>query len=204
MKVFKTPRILSWIYPKRTWGFFMDKNEVYLTFDDGPHPKITPWILDHLKEQDVKATFFCVGDNILKYPEIFERIKLEGHQVGNHTMSHENSHKTNWAEYKYSVRHCKKLVENNLFRPPYGRLSAWKSNSFSKEYKIIMWSWLSYDYDRSVNIQDILLSAQNEIGGGDILVLHDNKKVKDRMVHLLPSLLQVLKEKNLKFATISA
>lgn len=181
----------------------MDKESVYLTFDDGPHPEITVWILDFLKEKGLVATFFCVGANILKYPEVFERIKEEGHQVGNHTMRHENSTKTNWRNYLRSVKHCEKLIGNQLFRPPYGRLSAWKSAILSKHYNLIMWSWLSYDYDRNVALETIYESAEKELKAGDILVLHDNPKVNDRVQILLPKLVEVIEKKGLKFALIS-
>jgi len=202
MIFFKTPRFLRWIFPRRTWGFLRSNNEVFLTFDDGPNPEITPWILDFLKEKNLKATFFCVGNNILKYPSLFQRILDEGHVVGNHTMNHDKETKTPFPIYLNSINETKKLVNNNLFRPPYGRLKIWNSYLISKEYQIIMWSWLSYDFDKNVPISTILSKAETQIKAGDILVLHDNDKVKDRVIELLPELVKILMKKGLKFKTI--
>ncbi len=190
-------------YPRRTWGFSLNDKSVYLTFDDGPTPELTDWIVDFLEKEDIKATFFCVGENIKNLPDEFNRLRTKGHQIGSHTMRHENSSKTKWPEYTKSVKECAELVGNNLFRPPYGRLNARKSSQLSKSFKIVMWSWLSYDYDHSVSINEILKSAQKDIKGGDILVLHDNEKVKDRLKEILPQLVQIIREKELKFDLIS-
>ncbi len=180
----------------------MDKNSVYLTFDDGPTPVLTHWILEFLAKENIKGTFFCVGDNIKKYPEQFLSLKENGHRVGNHTMAHQNAAKTKWRSYKTSVAECEALIGNDLFRPPYGRLSAWKSARLAKKYKIIMWSWLSYDYDANVPVKDILESAKKDIQAGNILVLHDNDKVKERLKEILPELVAIIREKGLTFAVI--
>ncbi|MFA7272646.1 MAG: polysaccharide deacetylase family protein [Crocinitomicaceae bacterium] len=204
MNLFKTPRYLHWMYPRRTWGFSLPKNAVFLTFDDGPNPILTPWILDLLQEKGIKATFFCVGNNILTYPALFERIKAEGHQVANHTMQHEKGTKTPWKAYRQSILETENLVENKLFRPPYGRLSMHLSAKLAKEYKIIMWSWLSYDFDTRVSIDKILSNARKQIRSGQILVLHDNDRFEARVKELLPQLLAVIQEKNLEFELISS
>jgi peptidoglycan/xylan/chitin deacetylase (PgdA/CDA1 family) len=202
MKIFKTPRFFKWIFPRRTWGFSRSIDQVYLTFDDGPNPEITPWILDYLKEKNIQATFFCVGSNIKRYPELFQRIKMEGHSVGNHTMNHDKGTIVPFQQYKSSISETKILIGNNLFRPPYGRINAWKSYQLSKEYQLIMWSWLSYDFDPSIPISTILKKAKNQIKAGDILVLHDNPKVTDRVKELLPKLIEIIEQKGLKFEKI--
>ena len=202
MKIFKTPRFFKWIFPRRTWGFSRSIDQVYLTFDDGPNPEITPWILDYLKEKNIQATFFCVGSNIKRYPELFQRIKTEGHSVGNHTMNHDKGTKVPFKQYKSSISETKKLIGNNLFRPPYGRINTWKSYQLSKEYHLIMWSWLSYDFDSSIPISTILKKAKKQIKAGDILVLHDNPKVTDRVKELLPKLIEIIDQKGLKFEKI--
>ncbi len=199
MKLFKTPRFFKWIFPRRTWGFSRTTNTVFLTFDDGPNPEITPWILDVLKESEIIATFFCVGSNIIKYPDLYQRIISEGHKIGNHTMNHEKSKNVSFKKYKTSIYEAGQLVQNNLFRPPYGRINTLKSFIISKRYKIIMWSWLSYDYDKCVPIQTILEKAQKQITAGDILVLHDNDKVKERMKIILPELIEIIRKKGLGF-----
>ena len=202
MKIFKTPCFFKWIFPRRTWGFSRSIDHVFLTFDDGPNPEITPWILDYLKEKNIQATFFCVGSNIKRYPELFQRIKAEGHSVGNHTMNHDKGTKVSFKKYKSSISETKILIGNNLFRPPYGRINAWKSYQLSKEYQLIMWSWLSYDFDPSIPISTILKKAKNQIKAGDILVLHDNPKVTDRVKELLPKLIEIIDQKGLKFEKI--
>lgn len=198
MKLYKTPRFLRLIFNRRSWGFSLNENVLYLTFDDGPHPDITPWVLDELLKENVKATFFCVGENVARYPEIYQRILAEGHAVGNHTMKHENALKTKPTDYLRSVEQAGKLIDSKLFRPPYGRLTPALARKIRKEYSIIMWSWLSYDYDRSVPIETILEKAEKQIKSGQILVLHDNPKMADRQKQLLPALLQILKKKNLQ------
>ena len=202
MKIFKTPSIVRNIFFKRTWGFSLDTNEVYLTFDDGPHPDITPWVLDYLKEQNIKACFFCVGENVKRYPEIFKRIIDEGHQVGNHTMYHDKSHKTSFTAYKKSITEASEWIPSALFRPPYGRLSSYRAHKLSKEYQIILWSWLSYDFDDRVSITEILANAQQNIRSGDILVVHDNYKFANRQKELLPQLITVIQKKGLNLGKI--
>ncbi len=204
MTVFKTPRILSWIYPKRTWGFSMDKKAVYLTFDDGPTPELTTWILDCLEKEQVPATFFCVGENLRQLPQQVEAMVSKGHQLGNHTMRHEKGTNTKWKDYKTSVKECEDLVGNRLFRPPYGRIDMLQSAILAKDYRIIMWSWLSYDFDQRISVERILESAKRDIKSGDILVLHDNLKVEARVKLILPELIKIVREKNLSFELISA
>jgi len=198
MKLYKTPRFLRLIFKRRTWGFSLDKNAIYLTFDDGPHPDITPWILDFLKEKKLVATFFCVGENVVRYPEIYQRIIDEGHAVGNHTMKHLNALKVKPKDYLQSIEEAQKVIQSKLFRPPYGRLSPTLAKKIRHKYTIVMWSWLSYDFDQSIAIEKILEKAKKQIKGGDILVLHDNPKITEKQKILLPALIELLSEK--KFA----
>jgi peptidoglycan/xylan/chitin deacetylase (PgdA/CDA1 family) len=202
MKLFKTPRFFRWIFPNKTWGFSRLENAVYLTFDDGPDPQITPWILDLLKEKNILATFFCVGANAEKHPELVARILSERHSIGNHSMRHEKGVKTANNSYLESVRDAKEHVSSSLFRPPYGRLKISQTWKLKKEYQIIMWSWLSFDFDHSIPIETILSKAQKQIKAGDILVLHDNPKCADRVKILLPQLLDIISEKKLVFRVI--
>jgi len=203
MKFFKTPRFFRWVFPRRTWGFSRSNTVVYLTFDDGPNPEITPWILDCLKEKQIRATFFCVGSNVLKYPVLYQRILDEGHTIGNHTMDHEKGSKTSFKSYSSSIEETNKLVNSELFRPPYGRITFRQTRHVSKKYKIIMWSWLSYDYDVKVSVSKILQKAKKQIVGGDILVMHDNQKVATRVKEILPKLIDIVKKKGFSFAIVS-
>ncbi|MGV3632631.1 MAG: polysaccharide deacetylase family protein [Bacteroidota bacterium] len=203
MRLFRIPKLASVVYPGRIWGFFVEQKAVYLTFDDGPHPDITPYVLDTLKEFGVKATFFCVGENVKHYPEIFARIKAEGHGVGNHTQKHENASKTNPARYLESVKEAHALIQSKLFRPPYGRLSPRLARTLGADFKIVMWTWLSYDFDTKVCVTEILFKAEKQIKAGDIIVLHDNPKIADKQKELLPKLLKLLREKKLDFEVVS-
>lgn len=201
MKLFRTPKLASIFYFKRVWFLDGSNNTIYLTFDDGPHPDITPFVLDTLKEKNILATFFCVADNVIKHPCIYQRILDEGHQVGNHTYRHENAAKSASGRYLSSVKNAGVYIRSNLFRPPYGRLTpllAWK---LSMKYKIIMWSWLSNDFDEKVSVNDILEKA-SLIKAGDILVLHDNPKIAAKQKELLPKLLDLLVAKGFRFEVI--
>lgn len=198
MKVFKTPFFMRKVFPIKKWGFLRHENSVYLTFDDGPDPDITPWVLDFLASHQLKATFFCVGENVKRYPEIYQRILHEGHAVGNHTMRHENGFFTPTHVYINSILEAENWIDSTLFRPPYGRLTFLQTWKIKKKFDIIMWSWLSYDYDQTVPIPYILEKAQSQIRSGDIIVLHDNVKTKDRLQLLLPALTKLLVNKNLE------
>jgi len=189
--------------PRRTWGF-SSINTIYLTFDDGPTEELTQSILAILKEKEVKATFFCVGANAKRYPELMSKIIQEGHCVGNHTMRHEHAGKTSKKAYLASIDEARNYIDSNLFRPPYGRLPISYVRSIKKNYEIIMWSWLSYDFDVDVTAACILEKAKNQIKPGHILVLHDNLKVKEKLEFFLPKLIDDLKKRGLDFDVISA
>lgn len=200
MKNFRIPFFVPWIFPRRIWKM-KSKNAVYLTFDDGPQEGLTDWILDFLEERNIQATFFCVGENVKNQPVLFSKILSKGHRVGNHTMKHEKGTRTHRSNYLKSVKNAGEYIESDLFRPPYGRLPLWKTTEIRKNYRIVMWSWLSYDYDNTVSIDDILANAKS-IKGGDILVFHDNLKSHDRLKVLLPKVVDVITEKGLHFQSI--
>ena len=200
MKNFRIPFFVPWMFPRRIWKM-KSKNAVYLTFDDGPQEGLTDWILDFLEERNIQATFFCVGENVKNQPVLFSKILSKGHRVGNHTMKHEKGTRTHRSNYLKSVKNAGEYIESDLFRPPYGRLPLWKTTEIRKNYRIVMWSWLSYDYDNTVSIDDILANAKS-IKGGDILVFHDNLKSHDRLKVLLPKVLDVITEKGLHFQSI--
>lgn len=202
MKLFKTPRFFRIFFPNKTWGFSRSEKAVYLTFDDGPDPDITPWVLEYLKEKNILATFFCVGENVKNNPSIYARILAEGHEVGNHSMKHEKGVETALNAYLQSIDSAKEFIDSKLFRPPYGRMTISQTHQVKKKYQIIMWSWLSFDYDKNIPIEKILRKAQNQITAGDILVLHDNAKTKDRLKILLPEIVALIEQKELRFKRI--
>ena len=170
------------MYPVRIWSL-PSKEMIYLTFDDGPSPNLTPWILQFLSEKGISATFFCIGENVRKFPDLFEEIRASGHVIGNHSMHHEKRSRVSKSEYLNSIEQTGRLVRSNLFRPPYGRLPFLLSRIVRKKHKIIMWSWLSYDYDKKVPINTIIEKAKR-ISPGDILVLHDNPMIEERVKEL--------------------
>lgn len=202
MKLFKPPRLANWVFPKLRWRFSISEPGIFITFDDGPNPEITPFVLDLLKQYNWKATFFCVGQNMTRYPELFQRIISEGHAIGNHTMKHLNSLKTENEEYLASFREFEQIYPTKLFRPPYGRIKPSISREIGLTHQIIMWSWLSYDYDLNVSNERILSEAKR-IKKGDILVLHDNAKITERQKQLLPQLFRLLKEMGFHSEAIS-
>ena len=204
MRLFKPPRLAKWIFPRYTWRFFNARtNQIFITFDDGPHPAITPFVLDLLKQFNWHATFFCVGENVERYPEIVERIRKEGHEIGNHTQKHLNALKTDGETYLQSFQEFENHTPTDLFRPPYGRLKPELAKTIKKTHKIILWSWLSYDYDLNVPTEKILQEAKR-VKTGDILVLHDNSKLAERQRELLPALFTELKEQGFYSSAISS
>lgn len=188
--------------PNRTWNFKVESKQIFLTFDDGPQPEITPWVLDFLRVEGIKATFFCVGRNIKSNPELFERILNEGHAVGNHTMDHGVFSRANEIVDLQSITDAGDLIPSKLFRPPYGKLGNKFARRISENYRIIMWTWMSYDFDESVSIQKILKQTK-KIKPGDILVFHDNVKSAQRLKILLPIIILSLKKSGFEFRTIT-
>ncbi len=199
--MFRSPKILRWLYPKRIWGISVSRPTVFLTFDDGPDPEITPWLLDFLNQEAIVATFFCVGSNVQKQPEIYKQLLDAGHSVGNHLMNHENGFKTKDDVYLNSIDEAAKLIDSPLFRPAYGRLKRSVERKIHPKYKIVMWSWLSYDYDVTIPIEKIIQQAKS-IQSGDILVFHDNKKTKERLKEVLPTIVSDLKKRGFGFGVI--
>lgn len=198
----KTNRFIKTIFPNYVWEVPNHENKVYLTFDDGPTPEITEWTLAQLKLHNAKATFFCIGDNVRKFPEIFQKVINEGHSVGNHTFNHLNGWKTNTEEYisntkLYETEHCTLTTEHcNLFRPPYGKIKPSQSKILRKQgYKIIMWDVISYDFDASITPKKCLENVLKNVQSGSIIVFHDSKKAFQNLEFVLPRTLQFLNEK---------
>ncbi len=194
IKLTRPPRWIDRIYPSFTWRFSVSEPVVYLTFDDGPDPEITPFVLDLLNAYNWKATFFCVGENIKKHPELFQRILNEGHRIGNHTMKHERGKVTETNTYLHSVQAFDQLHQTPLFRPPYGSLTSQQRKQITRTHRIILWSWLTYDFDLNLSNERILnrLSAMQP---GDIIVLHDNAKFRERNMELFPKLFEAIRSK---------
>ncbi len=200
----KTPKFVQRLFPKRTWVFPYNENKVYLTFDDGPIPQVTPWVLNLLKENNSKATFFCIGDNINKYPDVFKRLISEGHSIGNHTYHHLNGWKTKTETYIQNI--IKSEIQLNselLFRPPFGKLSSRQSKILQKKgFKIIMWDVLSADFDTKITKEKCLENVLKNIQPGSIVVFHDSLKSEEKLRYVLPKVLDFIRGQKWKCARI--
>lgn len=177
---------------------------MYLTFDDGPIPEVTPWVLDQLAIADVKATFFCIGKNVKANPEIYDRLLAEGHQVGNHTMNHVKGWKTPFDEYIAEVNSCADLVKSKLFRPPYGRIGFRQFYYLRKKFRVVFWDVLSADYDANVSAQQCLRNVLDNIRPGSIIVFHDSLKAESNLRNTLPLVLKWLPLMGFRFELIKS
>lgn len=182
--------LLSKIYPSLLWQMPKEERDsLYLTFDDGPIPELTPWVLDILKEYNAKATFFCVGENVKKYPAIYQRILDEGHSVGNHTFNHVKGWKMKARSYIDNVKKAERMIESKLFRPPYGKVTRKQIIRLKKlGYRLVMWNVLTRDYDKRVSKEKCLEIALKATSGS-IIVFHDNLKASRNIKFALPKLL---------------
>lgn len=206
----KTSRLIKKLFPQYLWDVPTVEKTVYLTFDDGPTPEITTWVLDQLKQFDAKATFFCIGDNIEKHPKIFNEIVQSGHSVGNHTFHHLNGWKTQTTDYVQNIVACAEIISKTnqqpttshqqpLFRPPYGKIKKSQAEKLlSKGYKIIMWDVLSADFDGSVSPEKCLENVLKHIEPGSIVVFHDSVKAFKNLEYALPRTLKFLSEQQYK------
>jgi peptidoglycan/xylan/chitin deacetylase (PgdA/CDA1 family) len=179
------------------WSRSTKHKRIYLSFDDGPHPIITNFVLDTLKENGIKATFFCIGDNVLKYPETFERIVKEQHSIGNHTHNHLNGWKTDNILYYKNILQAAKHIPSKLFRPPYGKIKPTQANYLLKRgWRIIMWNSLSADFDSSIDGVTCFNNVKSTMKNGSIVVFHDSEKAFDRMKIALPLLIEYCREQH--------
>ncbi|MGB4397958.1 MAG: polysaccharide deacetylase family protein [Daejeonella sp.] len=191
-----SPFWLQWLYPTLTWHKNRKEKYVYLTFDDGPIPVVTPFVLNTLKNFDAKATFFCIGDNVCKYPEIYTSILANGHRVGNHTFNHLKGWATPDEQYLMNIEKCREVVKSNLFRPPYGRIRRSQISRFKALYpemEIVMWDVLSGDFDSRLNAEDCINNVLKNVKNGSIVVFHDSNKAYSRLSVTLPLVLEKLR-----------
>jgi len=196
----KTPQIIQWLYPNCTWHKSRDYKSIYLTFDDGPIPEVTPQVLSILNKYDVKATFFCVGDNVRKNPDVYGQVISNGHKVGNHTFDHINGWKHTNEKYINSVNRCKEIMpEATFFRPAYGKAKRKSLNVISKNYEIVMWDVLAGDFDPTLSENDCLQNTIKATRNGSIVIFHDSLKAQKNMLYTLPLYIEHFKNKGYKF-----
>lgn len=186
----KTPNIAKNVFPKLLWSKKSAKKEIYLTFDDGPTPHITEWVLQELKRFNAKATFFCLGKNVVLYPDIFEQIQQDGHSVGNHTYHHLNAWKTPINQYLQDIESCEKVFHSELFRPPYGKLKPGIRRKILENYNIVMWDVLSYDFDEKITNDECFENVKKHTNSGSIIVFHDSVKAEERLKFALSNTLK--------------
>lgn len=186
----KTPKLVQTLMPGYLWHVSTREPVLYLTFDDGPIPEVTPWVLDTLRPYGATATFFCVGENVKRYPHILEQLLREGHSAGNHTYNHLNGWNTENRTYFNNIRHCARLVRSTLFRPPYGRLLPSQRAFLERHYRIVMWDVLSGDFDPELSPEQCLENVLAHAQPGSIIVLHDSLKANARLQYVLPRLLK--------------
>ena len=211
----KVPWLFKKLYPSLTWEKPTDKKVLYLTFDDGPHPTATPFVLDELKKYNAKATFFCIGKNVVEYIDVYKRILDEGHKIGNHTFNHLNGWKVSNEKYFENIFEAAKYIDSNLFRPPYGRVNKFQikllqgeqkisneEKTYNQSFKIIMWSVLSGDFDPKLSpakcFENVLLNSKP----GSIIVFHDSTKAWEKMSFALPKILEHFSKEGYEFAAL--
>lgn len=198
----RIPFWIKWIYPGLVWTIRDRSKSVYLTFDDGPHPEITPWVMDQLDRYDAKATFFLIGERVERYPEIVDQILQRGHTIGNHSYDHPNGWKTDDRDYFKNVEDCARVLESDLFRPPYGRIKRSQARHLKKTYKIIMWDVVSGDFDTEIDAAKCTRNVKKDVRDGSIVVFHDSEKALPRLEESLPEVLRFLKEKSYQMPAI--
>lgn len=198
----KTPWWLKKLYPNLVWDIIEDTKTIYLTFDDGPIPLVTPWVLETLKQYQAKATFFCIGDNVVKHPKIFEDLKKHGHSIGNHTYNHLKGWEVTDNYYIENYKKCQFLTQTNLFRPPYGKIKRSQIALLKQQYpsiEIVMWDILSGDFDPKLSPEKCLKKLLKKTKSGSIIVFHDSLKAQQCLQYVLPKALDYWKNKGYSF-----
>lgn len=194
---------LQWLTPSLTWRKETDDKAVYLTFDDGPVPQVTPWVLDFLEQKKIRATFFCVGENVVKHPDIYARILNEGHAIGNHTFNHMPLYKTGAEAYKANIKKAREVIDSDLFRPPHGQMNNSMIGWLKKQdYKIIMWDVLTADYDKDRTPEMCFESVKRKTRPGSIILFHDSLKAQKNLKGALPLSVEHLLKNAWKFKTL--
>jgi peptidoglycan-N-acetylglucosamine deacetylase len=205
--VAKTPKWVKKLFWGCIWEMPKTQKSLYLTFDDGPHAQITPFVLDELAKYNAKATFFCIGKNVVENPLIFNRILNEGHAVGNHTHNHLDGWKTSKTAYLQNIMEAAKYIDSDLFRPPYGRISSTQRINLSaldRPFKIVMWSILSGDFDLKITPEQCCNNVLKNAESGSVIVFHDSEKAYERLKYSLPAVLKYFYENGYRFEKIVA
>lgn len=199
MFIEQVPDFVRNLYPKALWRMNPDEKAVYLTFDDGPIPVITPWVVELLRQYDIKATFFMVGDNVRKHPQEYMQVIENGHRVGNHTFNHLKGLFTDTKEYVGNVEKADSLIHSNLFRPPHGILRRKQYNELSRDYRFVMWDLVTRDYSKRMNGEEVLATVKRLVRNGSIITFHDSIRSEKNLKYALPRSIEWLLEQGYKF-----
>ncbi len=199
MRFVRIPQLLKKLFTSLIWDYNTGEKKVYITFDDGPIPESTAWTLNILREKNVKATFFCVGDNVRKYPEIYQEILDEGHAVGNHTHNHLRGFTSKTQAYIDNIELASQYIDSKLFRPPYGMIKRSQAKELLKNYKIIMWDVLSEDYRQDITPESCYQAVLKSIRPGSIVLFHNHMKSEKNMRYALPRLIDELRKRGYEF-----
>ena len=186
MLIEQPPLLYRMLFPEALWRLNRRKKVVYLTFDDGPIPEVTPWVLDTLDHYGIKATFFCVGENVLRNPELFAELRRRGHSVGNHTMSHVQSSMVSTRTYLRNVKEAEELIGSTLFRPPHGIMRWGTARLLKNHYNIVMYDLVTRDYNRKLSGEQVFHNVKRYARNGSIIVFHDSLKAEANMKYALP------------------
>ena len=194
----RTPWLFKKAYPSCLWQMPGGKDRIYLTFDDGPHPEMTPFVLDLLADRQATATFFTIGKNAEAHPELIRRIQEEGHALGNHTWDHLNGWKTADEDYIKDIERTRRIVPGDLFRPPYGRISMSQCRKVERALgmRVVMWTLLSGDFDNGLKEDKCLQQVLDRMRVGDIVVFHDSAKAAAKLRYVLPRVLDEIGRRN--------
>lgn len=203
MLIEQTPDFIRKLIPGAVWRLPQKEKTVYLTFDDGPIPEVTPWVLDLLRKYNIKATFFCVGDNVRKYPEVFKMVVSAGHSVGNHTFNHLQGFKVRSGKYVENVELADSYIRSNLFRPPHGHLRIRQGTKLSKKFRFVMWDVITRDYNMKLSGEYVLNVVKRYARNGSIIVFHDSIKAEENMKYALPKAIEFLLSEGYKFEKIT-
>lgn len=199
MLIEQLPLFFRRIYGKVLWRKDSDKKVIYLTFDDGPIPEVTPWVLDVLDQYEVKATFFCVGENVWKHPDLYQEILRRGHRTGNHTYNHLRGFLTKTDQYLENIEKAAKYIDSDLFRPPHGDLWRKQYLALNKKYQIVQWDLITRDYNKKLRGDQVLNIVKQHARNGSIIVFHDSLKAEQNMKYALPRSLAYLKSEGFSF-----
>jgi peptidoglycan-N-acetylglucosamine deacetylase len=203
MPDYKTPRVLTWFFPMLTWRVRTKEKVVFLTFDDGPIPEVTPWVVDRLRKYNIKATFFCVGENVEKHPQIFKMLTDNGHAVGNHTFNHVKYFKADKTLYIDNVDKAQKLINTELFRPPHGQIGYGIARLLLKKFNVVMWDILTGDYDMARTPEECFGLVKQHVRPGSVIVFHDSIKAEKNVKAALPMTIEYLLNEGWRFEILN-